>query len=86
MHPSELLSPRGNINPRLESGTRGIEWLRRIDDHFRRAVWINPDAPRIWNETQTTRIIRELFPMFHLSVDGITEAVTALVGSRRATA
>jgi len=86
MHPSELLSPRGNINPRLESGTRGIEWLHRIDDHFRRVVWINPDAPRIWDQTQTTRIIQELFPMYHLSVDGVADAVKALVGSRRASA
>jgi len=86
MHPSELLSPRGNINPRLESGTRGIEWLRRIEDHFRRVVWINPDAPQIWDQTQTTRIVHELFPMYHLSVDGIADAVKALVGSRRASA
>jgi uncharacterized protein with von Willebrand factor type A (vWA) domain len=30
MHPSELMSPRGNINPRFESETRGIDWLWRI--------------------------------------------------------
>ncbi len=86
MHPSELLSPRGNINPRLESKTPGIEWLRRIDDHFLRTVWVNPDPQRIWNSTQTCRIIREIFPMFPLSVDGIGDAVTALIGGRRAAA
>jgi len=31
---------------------------------------------------QTTQIIRRLFPMFPLTVDGITEAVKALVGAR----
>jgi len=37
---------------------------------------------REWDYVQTTRIIRKLFPMFHLSVDGITDAVKALVGAR----
>ncbi len=32
----------------------------------------------------TTRVIRRLFPMYHLSVDGIEDAVTALVGARAA--
>jgi hypothetical protein len=86
MHPAELLSPRGNINPRLESKTPGIEWLKRIDDHFLRTVWVNPDPQKIWQSTRTARIVAEMFPMFPLSVDGITDAVAALVGSRRAAA
>jgi hypothetical protein len=86
MHPAELLSPRGNINPRLESQTPGIEWLKRIDDHFLRTVWVNPDPQKIWQSTRTARIVAEMFPMFPLSVDGISEAVSALVASRRAAA
>lgn len=86
MHPAELLSPRGNINPRLESKTPGIEWLKRIDDHFLRTVWVNPDPQKIWQSTRTARIVAEMFPMFPLSVDGISEAVSALVASRRAAA
>ena len=50
--------------------------------HFDRSVWINPEQPGEWEYSQTTRIIRRLFPMFHLSVDGLTQAVQALVGSR----
>jgi len=38
MHPAELMNPRGNINPRYESDTRGIDWLMRIREHFNRAV------------------------------------------------
>ena len=82
MHPAELMNPRGNINPRYESETRGVDWLLRISDHFERAVWLNPDPPKIWGHSQTCRIIERLFPMFQLSVDGIEDAVTALVGSR----
>jgi uncharacterized protein with von Willebrand factor type A (vWA) domain len=84
MHPHELVGVRGNINPRLESETRGIDWLYRIDDHFHRCVWINPDPERGWDQTQTTRAIKSIFPMYHLSVDGIERAVAALVGARRA--
>jgi len=84
MHPHELVGVRGNINPRLESETRGIDWLFRIDDHFDRSVWINPDPVRGWERTQTTRAIKSIFPMFHLSVDGLERAIAALVGARLA--
>ncbi len=86
MHPAELLSPRGNINPRLESQTPGIEWLKRIDDHFLRTVWVNPDPQKIWQSTRTCRVVMDMFPMYPLSVDGIADAVTALVGARKVAA
>ena len=82
MHPAELLEPYGNIDPRRHAKTPGLAWLRQLVDHFDRAVWVNPEPPREWEFVQTTRMIRTLFPMFHLSVDGIAEAVTALVGAR----
>jgi len=86
MHPAELLEPYGSIDPRKEAPTPGIVWLQRIAEHFDRTVWINPDDRPYWNGSHTGRIIQRLFPMFHLSVDGITEAMQALVGSRRAAA
>jgi uncharacterized protein with von Willebrand factor type A (vWA) domain len=82
MHPAELLEPNGNIDPRRASETRGIVWLHRIADHFDRVVWVNPDDPVIWDGTHTCRIIQRVFPMFHLSPDGLAEAVQALVGAR----
>jgi hypothetical protein len=82
MHPAELMDPHGNIDPRRTVQTPGIVWLQRIADHFDRSVWINPEAETEWGYVQTTRAIRRLFPMFHLSVDGLTEAVQALVGAR----
>jgi uncharacterized protein with von Willebrand factor type A (vWA) domain len=85
MHPSELMNERGNINPRYTSDTRGIDWLMRIREHFDRCVWLNPDPQSDWQYTQTTRVIQSLFPMFQLSLDGIQDAVTALVGGRPTT-
>ena len=82
MHPAELLQPNGNIDPRRHSQTPGITWLHRIVEHFDRAVWVNPEPPTEWEFVQTTTVIRRLFPMFPLTVDGITGAVQALVGAR----
>ncbi len=83
MHPAELMSPRGNINPRYMTDTRGVDWLMRIERHFDRCVWLNPDPQRHWQYTQTTRVIQSIFPMYPLSIDGIQDAVSALVGGRR---
>ena len=82
MHPAELLQAYGNIDPRRHTETPGIAWLHRILDHFDRAVWVNPEPPSEWDYVQTTKLIRRLFPMFPLTVDGITDAVRALVGAR----
>jgi uncharacterized protein with von Willebrand factor type A (vWA) domain len=82
MHPAELMNPRGNINPRFEADTRGIDWLMRVQDHFERCVWLNPDPPKDWDYTRTTKVIKDLFPMYPLSLDGIQDAVTTLIGSR----
>ena len=81
MHPAELMEAYGNIDPRRTSPTPGIVWLHRIATHFDRSVWLNPEGPAYW-EADTARVIRRLFPMYHLSVDGLTQAVQALVGAR----
>jgi uncharacterized protein with von Willebrand factor type A (vWA) domain len=84
MHPAELMEPHGSIDPRNEVPTPGIQWLGRLLDFFERVVWLNPDRPAAWDSTPTTRAIQRMFPMFHLSVDGLSEAVAALVGARKA--
>jgi uncharacterized protein with von Willebrand factor type A (vWA) domain len=81
MHPAELLQPYGNIDPRRTGATPGIDWLHRIASHFERSVWINPEKPAYW-DADTCRMIRRLFPMYYLSVDGMADAVKALVGAR----
>jgi uncharacterized protein with von Willebrand factor type A (vWA) domain len=85
MHPSELNSSRGNINPRMETDTSGLAWLDRLSRHFDRSVWVNPDRPPEWAMSATCRTISSVFPMFHLSVQGLEEGVKGLVGARAAT-
>jgi uncharacterized protein with von Willebrand factor type A (vWA) domain len=85
MHPAELMSERGNINPRYTADTRGIDWLLRIREHFERSVWLNPSPAADWERTHTTGVIRSLFPMYSLTPDGIQDAVAALIGARAST-
>ena len=82
MHPSELNSARGNINPRMETETSGHAWLDRLARHFDRSVWLNPDRPAEWAMSATCRQISSMYPMYHLSVNGIEEGVKGLVGAR----
>lgn len=82
MHPAELMDPYGAIDPRVTAPTPGIQWLQRIAGHFDRSVWINPEPSESWNRWHTTRIVRRLFPMYPLTVNGLGEAVQSLVGAR----
>ncbi len=84
MHPSELESDRGSIDWRAATETPGIVWLRRLEQHFERSVWLNPDPPAEWALSSTCRTISGIFPMYPLSIQGLEEGVKSLVGARAA--
>ena len=77
MAPTELTAPYGAIDYYDANQTPGIEWLRRLAEHFRRIVWLNPLPRRFWGHT-TTRMIGRLFPMFPLTIEGLEDAVAYL--------
>ncbi len=83
MHPAELTEAFGNIDPRRTGSCTGIEWLQKVAAHFERAVWVNPEPETLWEHSYTNRVIRRVFPMYHLSTDGIGDAVSALIGPRK---
>jgi uncharacterized protein with von Willebrand factor type A (vWA) domain len=83
MHPLELLEVGGIIEYWSHNATPGIEWLRRLANHFERRVWLNPEPQRYW-EHVTVSAIRGLFPMFPLTLEGLDGAVSALVKGRAA--
>lgn len=78
MAPSELLDPWGAIHYYHHNKTPGVVWLHRLRRRFPRAVWLNPIPERGWGGW-TIKIIREIFPMFPLTLDGIENAVDHLV-------
>ncbi len=78
MAPSELLNPWGAIHYYHNNQTPGIAWLHRLKRRFPRAVWLNPIAERGW-QGWTIKMIREVFAMFPLTLDGIEGAIDELV-------
>ena len=87
MAPTELTHRGGAIEFDHHNSTTGLEWLRRIRQRVPNSIWLNPEPRVRWHEP-TIRIIRRIFPMHELTIDGLTEAVDVLRGSRpnRATA
>ena len=80
MHPGELLYSFGNIDHRKATETTGLSCMQSLREHFPQCVWLNPDPPPQWT-SYTTEILQKLFPMYHLSVEGLEEAVGRLVKS-----
>jgi len=78
MHPAELLDPGGAAYYYASGRSAGVEWLRRLVAHYRRAVWLNPEPDRYWAGT-TIEVIASLFPMYQLTLDGLAGAVRYLV-------
>ncbi|MBW2262094.1 MAG: VWA domain-containing protein [Deltaproteobacteria bacterium] len=83
MAPTELVSPWGALYRDEMNPTSGQEWLEKLAGHFSRSVWINPEPPGNWR-WGTTAAIGRMFPMHHLSIDGLDGAVQTLVGARGA--
>jgi len=77
MHPYELKASGGSINYFEHNPVAGIDWLKRVADRFPRTVWLNPEPERYWN-IESTRMIRHIFEMFPLTIEGLHEAVDHL--------
>ncbi|MEJ2589054.1 MAG: hypothetical protein P8165_16065 [Deltaproteobacteria bacterium] len=82
MAPYELMATDGSIH--IEERTRkpSYERLRFISDTFPHSVWLNPKMAAEWPYTRTINAIREIFPMFELTIDGLEAAVTYLMNGK----
>jgi uncharacterized protein with von Willebrand factor type A (vWA) domain len=79
MAPFELMSQNGSIYFGELSGKPSIERLRFIAKAFPHAVWLNPVPAYEWKYTYTIGVIREIFPMFELTIHGLERAVTHMM-------
>jgi uncharacterized protein with von Willebrand factor type A (vWA) domain len=79
MAPYELMGNDGYIYVGERSGRPSYERLKFIADTFSHALWINPVMATDWGYTRTIIQIRELFPMFELTLDGLEKAVTQMM-------
>ncbi|CAB5153845.1 hypothetical protein D3OALGA1CA_5307 [Olavius algarvensis associated proteobacterium Delta 3] len=79
MAPYELMATDGSIHIEERSGKPSMERLRFISDTFPHTVWLNPVPRRMWDYTRTISIIKQIFPMFELTLDGLDLAITHLM-------
>jgi uncharacterized protein with von Willebrand factor type A (vWA) domain len=79
MAPYELMATDGSIHIEERSTLPSYERLRFIADTFRHSVWLNPKMAPEWPYTRTISAIREIFPMFELTIDGLEKAVAHLM-------
>ncbi|MEZ4743160.1 MAG: VWA domain-containing protein [Bdellovibrionota bacterium] len=77
MSPYELTMPGGSVDWYHHNEDAGIVWLRRLKEHFKRSVWLNPEPEEYWN-IASNRMVRQVYPMFPLSIEGIEMAVEHL--------
>ena len=75
MAPYELMATDGSIHLEERSGKPSHERLKFIAKNFRYSVWLNPKLEMEWPYTRTIGIIREIFPMYELTLDGLDKAV-----------
>ena len=79
MAPYELMATDGSIYFEERSGKPSYERLQFIANTFSHAIWLNPRLMPEWPYTRTINIIREIFPMFELTLDGLEKAVSHLM-------
>jgi uncharacterized protein with von Willebrand factor type A (vWA) domain len=77
MHPGELMEAGGAMTWSFRNRTPGLEWMRRLREHFRSAAWLNPDPEPYWRN-YTVQVLRGLYPMFPLTLEGLSGAVRHL--------
>ena len=81
MAPAELTMADGAIDYYYHNDEPGITWLQRIARHFEHAVWLNPIPAHFWEHgtgSFTQSLIREVFPMYDLSLEGLEKAIKKL--------
>jgi uncharacterized protein with von Willebrand factor type A (vWA) domain len=79
MAPYELMAADGSIHVEERSGKPSLEQLKFLARTFPHSVWLNPASSQLWEYTPTIKTIRQIFPMFELSLDGLEEAVRHLM-------
>jgi uncharacterized protein with von Willebrand factor type A (vWA) domain len=78
MAPSELTERFGAIDYWHRNETPGIVWLHRLRKRFERSIWLNP-LPDQWWGGWTTQIIKQIYPMFPLTLEGLEDGIDTLI-------
>jgi uncharacterized protein with von Willebrand factor type A (vWA) domain len=75
MAPYEVMATDGSIHLEERTVKPSYRRLQFIAETFPHSVWLNPKMADEWPYTRTISMIREIFPMFELTLDGLEGAV-----------
>jgi len=78
MSPYEVVMPGGSVEHWNEES--GESWVRRLLDHYPRAIWLNPMPEAHWSYTTSIGMIRKLMDdrMYPLTLEGLERGMRYL--------
>ena len=79
MAPHELMHPHGAIYTNQRQNGASIDRLKFLAKTFPHTAWLNPLPESNWGFAMTVAAVRQVFPMFELTLDGLDKAVQHLV-------
>ena len=79
MAPYELMHMNGAIYVDQKPTGASIDRMKFLARTFRHAVWLNPVPQDEWDMTWTIGIVRQVFPMFELTLDGLEKSILHLM-------
>lgn len=85
MAPTELLRVGGASYRISYNPEPGVVWLRRVRQKYPHSIWLNPISKRSWNRVyghQTLNMIKDVYPMYPLTLEGIDEGIKKLLVNR----
>jgi uncharacterized protein with von Willebrand factor type A (vWA) domain len=85
MAPEELYHPYGSNYLDINCGCSSMQWFERIKARYPKIAWLNPSMHTDTSHSyflQTEKALKQVFPMYFLSVNGMTEAMRMLISSR----
>ena len=78
----ELTARGGNINWYAWNNEPGIDWLKKFNRFYHKVIWLNPIKESRWTHAwgaRTIQMVREIFPMFELTLNGLDKAIHKLL-------
>lgn len=81
MAPYELMRQGGAISLNEDNAMTGIGCLLTMQQHWKSSVWLNPEPPTYWSGN-TIEAVRQVFEMFPLTLEGLTQSMQFLGRSK----
>ena len=78
----ELMARGGNINWYAWNNEPGIDWLKKFKRFYDKVIWLNPIKESYWTHAwgaRTISMVREVFPMYELTLNGLDKGISKLL-------